>query len=63
MGWPEDRGAKVPELPPRCWLVHEMMLQGYNRSRMASQLGLSEDTVGEYVKQVFKHLGVNSQAT
>ncbi len=62
MGWPEDRGAKVPDLPPRCWLVHEMMLQGMNRSLIAARLGISEHTVGGYSKQIFRSLEVSSQS-
>ncbi len=62
MGWPEDRGATVPDLSPQCWLVHEMMLQGFDRGRIAEHLGLSEHTVGDYVKALYEHFGVGSQA-
>ncbi len=62
MGWPEDRGAMVPDLSPRCWLVHEMILQGYEDGRIAEVLGISEHTVRDYVKTIFRHFGVNSRA-
>ncbi|MGC1479962.1 MAG: helix-turn-helix transcriptional regulator [Chthoniobacterales bacterium] len=61
MGWPGDLGAKVPDLPPQGWLVHEMLLQGFDRSRIAAELGISRHTSDSYVKQVFRHLGVQSQ--
>jgi len=61
MGWPEDRCAKVPTLSRRCWLVHEMLLQGYSRTRIAKHLGLSLHTINGYVKEVFRILDVHSQ--
>ncbi len=62
MGWPDDRCAKIPSLSRRCWLVHEMLLQGYSRIRIASHLGLSLHTIDGYVKTIYRHLGVHSQA-
>ncbi len=61
MGWPEDRCAKIPTLSPRCWLVHEMLLQGYSRPQIAGHLRLSSHTVNDYVKTIYSHLGVRSQ--
>jgi len=62
MGWPEDRCAKIPELAPRCWLVHEMLLQSYSRSQIAGHLALSVHTVNGYVKEIYRHLDVHSQS-
>lgn len=62
MGWPEDRCAKIPSLPTRCWIVHELLLQGYRRPEIASHLNLSIHTVNDYVKRIFAHLGVHSQS-
>jgi DNA-binding CsgD family transcriptional regulator len=62
MGWPEDRCATIPDLSRRCWLVHEMLLQGFNRDSISSHLGLSRHTVDDYVKEVYRHLGVRSQS-
>ncbi|MGC1479966.1 MAG: hypothetical protein WA771_05660 [Chthoniobacterales bacterium] len=62
MGWPEDRGGSVPGLAPRCWAVHEMLLQGYSRSRITEHLGTSRHTVDGYVKDIFREVGVRSQA-
>ncbi len=41
--------------------MHELLLQGYTRARIAEHLGLSPATVNGYVKEVFRHLGVHSQ--
>jgi len=62
MGWPEDRCAKIPSLPARTWLVHEMLLQGYSRPEIASHLRLSLHTVNGHVKRIYTHLGVHSQS-
>ena len=62
MGWPDDRCAKIPTLSRRCWLVHEMLLQGYSRTRIAKHLGLSLHTVNGYVKSIYSDLGIHSQA-
>lgn len=61
MGWPEDRGAAVPGLAPRCWAVHEMLLQGYNRAKITEHLGVTRHTVDGYVKDIFRLVGVRSQ--
>jgi len=62
MGWPADRCAKIPTLSRRCWLVHEMLFQGYRRRQIAGHLGLSVHTVNGYVKEIYNHLSVRSQA-
>jgi DNA-binding NarL/FixJ family response regulator len=62
MGWPEDRGIRVPELSPRLWLVHEMLLQSYGRKEIADHLGLSMHTVSGYMKEVYRHFDVQSHA-
>ncbi len=61
-GWPQDRGAQVPNLPPRIRLVLEMLLQSYSRKQIASHLEISENTVTGYVKEVYSRLGVQSHA-
>lgn len=61
-GWPEDRGAKVPDLSPRLWLVHEMLLQSSSRKQIAGHLGISENTVAGYIREIYRHFGVNSHA-
>ena len=60
-GWPEDRGANVPELFPKQRIVLNLLLDGLDRKTIAANLGISENTVAGYAKDVFRHFGVNSQ--
>lgn len=61
-GWPEDRGATVPNLSPRRQLVLNLLLEGRNRKDIADALSLSENTVATYQKAIYGHFGVNSHA-
>jgi DNA-binding CsgD family transcriptional regulator len=60
VGWPEDRGATVPQLYPRQRLVLNYLLDGMIRKEIADHMGISENTVSGYIKEVYKHFGVNS---
>lgn len=62
-GWPEDRGATVPNLSPRRQLVLNLLLEGRSRKEIATTLSLSENTVATYQKDIYGHFGVNSHAT
>jgi DNA-binding CsgD family transcriptional regulator len=62
-GWPEDRGASVPRLSPRLRLVLNLLLDGRSRKEMAASLSLSEHTVAQYQKALYRHFGVTSHAT
>ena len=59
-GWPEDRGATVPQLYPRQRIVLNLLLDGLPRKQIASQMGISDNTVSGYAKDVYRHFGVNS---
>lgn len=61
-GWPEDRGATVPQLSPRQRTVLNLLLDGLGRKQIADQLGITENTVSGYVKDIYRHFSVNSQA-
>lgn len=61
-GLPEDRGRSVPKLSPRLRAVLVLMLEGHPRKTVASLLGISLHTVSGYVKALYKHFGVSSQA-
>ena len=61
-GWPEDRGATVPRLALRQRQVLNLLLQGFPRKQIADSLDLSIHTVGDYIKDVYRHFGVRSQA-
>ncbi len=61
-GWPEDRGVTVPKLSPRQRLVLNLLLESRSRKDIASHLGISENTLAGYVKEIFRHFRVHSQA-
>jgi len=61
-GWPEDRGVEVPKLSPRERMVLNLLLDGKSRKEIAEALEISEHTVGDYMKAVYRFFGVNSQA-
>ncbi len=62
-GWPEDRGAQVPTLYPQQRIILNLLLDGSSRKEITRHMKLSEHTVSGYVKDVFRHFGVNSQAS
>lgn len=61
-GWPDDYGVSVPQLSARQRTIMTLLIQGYTRRKIADYLGLSPHTVNEYVKGIYAHLGVHSQA-
>lgn len=62
MGWPEDLGATVPSLSPRCRLVLNLLLEGHGRKFIADELGISIHTVAGYVKEIYAAFRVQSHA-
>lgn len=60
-GWPENQGD-IPKLSPRQRVTLTLLLQGFSRARIAEHLEISTHTANEYVKAVFNHFGVHSQA-
>lgn len=61
VGWPEDRGAKVPQLFPKQRIVFNLLLDGLDRKAISGHMGVSENTVAGYARDVYRHFGVNSQ--
>jgi DNA-binding CsgD family transcriptional regulator len=61
-GWPEDFGARVPTLSPRCRLVLNLLLEGHSRKMVADKLEISIHTVSGYVKEIYRTFGVQSHA-
>ena len=61
-GWPEDFGAKTPELSRQRRLVLNLLLEGHSRKMIADQLKLSIHTVSGYVKDVYSNFKVQSHA-
>jgi DNA-binding CsgD family transcriptional regulator len=62
LGWPEDRGVTVPRLSPRQRLTLNLLLDGRSRPQIAADLAISPHTADSYVKEIYRHFGVHSQA-
>lgn len=60
-GWPEDRGAKVPQLYPQQRVVLRLLLDGMGRKQIADHMAITENTVAGYAKDVYRHFGVHAQ--
>jgi DNA-binding CsgD family transcriptional regulator len=58
-GTPEK--GKVVQLPPRERQVLVLLLTGDAPREIAEKLGISEHTVGDYMKNLYKHFEVNSR--
>jgi DNA-binding CsgD family transcriptional regulator len=54
--------AEAPRLTRSEQAVMEHLAEGHGRKEIAARLRLSEHTVNDYVKIVYRHFGVNSQA-
>lgn len=62
LGWPEDRHATIPKLPPQQRLILNLLLDGKNRRQIAALTELSTHTVDTYSKQLFRRFEVHSQS-
>ncbi len=62
VGMPHASSSTLPQLPPRCRLIINQLVHGMSRGTIASHLGLSELTVNGYVKKIYAHFKVHSQA-
>jgi len=60
-GTNEPAGSKALHLTPRERQVLLRLIQGESKKQIAYGLGLSEHTVGDHVKQLYKHFNVNSR--
>lgn len=60
-GLPHDKGQSVPQLSPRLRAVLVLMLEGHDRKRIASLLGISPHTAADHMKAIYRHFGVSSQ--
>ena len=58
---PTAPGPSMPQLPPRLEPVLRHLLQGDSEKQVAMRLGLSRHTIHEYVKTLYRCLGVNSR--
>lgn len=62
MGWPEDRGATVPQLYRQLRIILNLLLEGLDRKTIADQLQISIHTLGGYCKEIYRHFRVSSQS-
>ena len=53
--------ATVPFVSNRERTVLNLLIHGLSRKQIAAALSISEHTVNDYVKAVYRHFGVNSQ--
>jgi DNA-binding NarL/FixJ family response regulator len=59
---PGRAATEVLELTPRLRTVLTLLIDGRKRSEIARMLGLSEHTVKDHTKSVFRHFGVSKHA-
>ncbi len=62
VGMPHAVSRPIPQLPPRCRLIINLLVRGQRRATIAGHLGISQETVNGYVKQIFRHFDVHSQS-
>ena len=61
-GWPDSLEVeRIAELPPSQAVILTLLIKGYSRKEIAEARGLSVHSVNTYVRQVFRHFGVQSQ--
>ena len=61
-GWPEDRGVTVPKLSRRQRQALNLLTVGRSRKQIADEMNISMNTVQGYIKDIYRHFNVNSQA-
>lgn len=61
-GWSGERGRTLGTLSPRLREILHLLVQGRARKAIASDLGLSLNTVHGYVRDIYGHFHVNSHA-
>jgi DNA-binding CsgD family transcriptional regulator len=59
-GLPHEESRSLPGLAPRCRLVFQQLLFGKSRKESAGILNLSQHTINDYVKEIFRHFKVHS---
>jgi DNA-binding CsgD family transcriptional regulator len=61
-GWPEDRGRTVPVLSRRQRLALNLLTSGEGSKQIAARMDVSVHTAQGYIKEIYRHFGVHSQA-
>ncbi len=57
-----DLWGEIAELSPRLREILNCLINGYDRRKIGEQLGLSMNTVGGYVAEVYRQFNVHSQS-
>lgn len=60
--WPEHPREGISKLSPRLRSVLTLLVQGHSRKQIAWDLGISENTLGGYIKEIYSAFNVHSQA-
>jgi DNA-binding NarL/FixJ family response regulator len=60
--WSHKITSKAPQLYPRQRVVLNLMLDGLGRKQIGNEMALTENTVAGYIKDIYRHFEVNSQA-
>ena len=60
--WTDDQKIREPDLSPRESIVLHLLLKGENRKAIADRLGISINTVSSYAREIYRKVGVCSQA-
>ncbi len=61
-GWPWESALQVPQLPKRCRMALNLLLEGLSRKQIADRMEISIHTANEYVKHVYDFYDVHSHA-
>ena len=54
-GLPADTAPDVPQLSPRHSTVFALLMQGWNRAKIAQHLSISEHTARDHIRAVYRH--------
>ena len=61
-GWSDDRGSSVPKLSRRLRMTLNLLISGQSQKQIARNMSVSIGTVQGYVKAIYRHFGLHSQA-
>ncbi|MCB1134068.1 MAG: helix-turn-helix transcriptional regulator [Verrucomicrobiae bacterium] len=60
--FPDRPSQEITRLYPRHRTILNLLCEGWSRKKIATHLGISENTIHGYVKDIYRHFGVNAQA-
>lgn len=61
-GWPWESALRVPQLPHRCRMTLNLLLEGLSRKEIADRMSISVHTANDYVKHIYSFFSVHSHA-